>query len=262
MGIERNQTSDLSILKNGKVVSLPYGWAFKDIGSYSFRNNLQDRAFTHGSDMTGDGTVEGRTVTIEFDARGATEEEHDNAVNFAYQIFNGTNYQIKAGRADRIYRVAGVQKISHEFREGYKQRWSNITISLLLADPFRYATEATNISVNYTEAQEEAEIKINNISAVDVPLIWTFAPPEGGTAADITIEHVESGKSFSLKDTLLTAPAVAVVNAETGTVRRDTGNSLNTFSGIFLHALAGENTYRYSGAPCNVKITFTPRWFL
>lgn len=254
--------SDLVIIKNGKEYLLQTGWSLSDSGSYEFRNKLQDRAFAHGSDMVGDGKIEGRIIQVEFDLQGATEQEHDAAVNGAYTYFGQTNYDLYVGRNDRLYHVAGLSKIKHKFQKGFKQRWSNVKVSLLLADPFRYAAEVTEMIAEYDSVQEDAAINVNNPSSVDVPLIWTFIPPEGNSVPDITVKHIESGQIFSLKDTLLTAPAVAVVNGEAGTVRRDTGNSINTFSGLFLHAHSGVNTFKYTGAACMIKISFTARWFV
>lgn len=252
----------LSVSKNGKTYELGEAWSLSDSGSYSMRLKVDDRAFAHGGYAVGDGKVKGRTIQVEFNMRGASEIDHDNAVNAAYRYFSQRDYTLRAGRQDRAYHVAGLSKIKHKFQKGFKQRWSNVTVSLLLADPFRYAVAQTVIRKSYAVDQEKGLIIFENLSSIDAPLIWTFAPPEGGTAADIKVIHAESGESFTLKDTLLTAPAVAVVNAEAGTVRRDTGNSLNTFNGIFLHALPGLNTYQYTGAACNVSIAFTPRWFV
>lgn len=253
---------DLVIIKNGVEYRLPTGWSLSDSGSYEFRNKLQDRAFAHGADMVGDGKIDGRTIKVEFDLRNATEQEHDAAVNAAYTYFAQKDYDLYVGRDDRVYHVAGVSKIKHKFQKGFKQRWSNVTVSLLLADPFRYAVDVTEVVTDYEIAQENAEISVNNPSSIDVPLIWYFTPPAGGSVPDITVLHVESGESFTLKDTLLTAPAVAVVNGESGIVRRDTGNSINTFSGLFLKALPGANTFKYTGTACRVAVSFTARWFV
>ncbi len=252
----------LKIIKNSVEYILPVGWALKDSGSYDFNAKIADRAYVHGGEVSGDKKVKGRTIQVEFDMQGATEEAHDEALNVALSYFTGTDYTLFVGREDRYYKVAACSKVKHEFEKGFKQRWSNITVSLLLADPFRYDTTPTVITKNYTEAQEETEILINNPTPIDTPLIWSFTPPEGSTAPDIKVLHMESGESFQLTDTLLTAPAIAVVNGETGTVRRDNGNSLNTFSGIFLHVQPGQNTFKYTGAACKIDIQYTGRWFV
>lgn len=256
----REFISDLAITKNGVTYALPVGWTLTDATKTEFRNKLKDKAFAHGSTMTGDGKVKGRTIQVEFDLKGATEEEHDAAMNLAYEKFTQTNYLLTCGRSDRVFKVAACSKISASYEKGFKQRWSTVKISLLLADPFRFATTQTIVTANYDIEQVDTVITLNNPSSVDVPLIWTFTPSV--TVPNIAIAHVQTGQSFTLKDTLLTAPAIAVVNAETGTVRRDTGNSLNTFAGIFLHASPGVNTFKYTGAACKVDIAYTARWLV
>lgn len=253
---------DILIIKNGVEYRLPTGWSLSDSGSYEFRNKLQDRVFAHGADMVGDGKIDGRTIKVEFDLRNATEQEHDEAVNAAYTYFAQKDYDLYVGRDDRVYHVAGVSKIKHKFQKGFKQRWSNVTVSLLLADPFRYATNKVTIQCEFTEDQHEAEIQFQNPSSVDVPLILKFVPSKGSTANNIMLVHMQSRQSMQLRDTLLTLPAIAVVNGESGTVYRDMSNSLNTFSGIFLHAVPGTNTLKYTGSPCNIEIAFTARWFV
>lgn len=254
-------SSNLIILKGNDRYVLPVGWSLTDFITYENNLKLQDRAYSHGSYAVGDGKMKGRTVQVEFDMVGISEEVHDAMVNLAYRYFNNQDYKLLIGREDREYRVSGISKFKSKYQKGYKQRWSNITVTLLLADPFRYATSQTVISKSYKVAQTKTEITIENPSSIDVPLIWEFAPPSKGTASNILIYHKETGESFTLKDTMLTNPAVAVVNAETGIVRRDKGNSLNTFSGLFLHANPGSNTYEYTGAACDIKISFTARWF-
>lgn len=248
------------ITSSGATYELPEEWALSDAGSVTFRNKLEDKAFAHGSSIVGDGKISGRTITVEFDMQGVAEEEHDTAVNQAYQYFAQTDYKLQVGRTDRVYRVAGLSKIKHKYQKGFKQRWSNIEVSLLLADPFRYASSKTTITKTYTEAQTATEITFINPSSVDVPLTFTFTPTVA--MADITIEHVESGYSFTVKDTLLTNPAILTVDVENGTVWRDTNNAINAFSGLFLRALPGINTIKFTGDPGTVEIRYTPGWFV
>lgn len=260
---ERERTADnLKILKDGHEYVLPAEWSLSDACSYDFNNKIGDRAFSHGGDVVGDGMVKGHTIKVKFSLKSKDEFSHDELLNRAYRYFAQTDYKLYCGRSDRCFNVASISKITHEYENGFKQRWSNITVSLLLADPFRYDVTQTVITTNFISEQNETKIIVENPSSVDVPLIFTFIPPEGSTTPDIAILHVTSGQRFILKDTLLTAPAISVVNGETGTVRRDTGNSLNTFNGIFLHAFPGENIYEYTGAACKVNIAYTARWFI
>src|SRR5574344_154211 len=102
------------ILSNNATYELPEEWALADAGSITFRNKLEDKAYSHGSSVVGDGKISGRTITVEFDMQGATEEQHDTAVNQAYQYFAQTDYKLQVGRTDRVYRVAGLSKIKHQ----------------------------------------------------------------------------------------------------------------------------------------------------
>lgn len=256
---QRKFESDLFIIKNGITYPLPTGWELSKATDVDFNNKLTNKAFAHGSTLTGDGKIKGKTIEIEFTLEGATEEEHDAAMNLAYEKFCQSDYTLICGRIDRAFKVAAVSKVTGNYEKAFKQRRSNVKVALLLTNPFRYATTPTTAT---HFCGSGTEVSIYNPSSIDVPLIFTFTPLENTTVPSIEITHKESTDTFSVKDTLLTAPAVAVVNGETGTVRRNAGNSLNTFSGLFLKALPGQNTYIYKGAECNVGITFTARWLV
>lgn len=157
----------LRIVKDGREYTLPFAWILTDSGSYTFRNKLQSRAFTHGSDMVGDGRIGGRTLTVEFDMQGATEQEHDEALNRVYTYFSMTDYGLRCGRSDRVYHVACLSKIKHKFQKAFKQRWSNITVSLLLADPFRYEAQESKVVYTFAQAALEAEMIVHNLGSVD-----------------------------------------------------------------------------------------------
>ena len=81
-----------------------------------------------------------------------------------------------------------------------------------------------------------------------------------GNKISIARSHVSRRTTRTFKPNLRRVKAV--VNGETGTVRRDNGNSLNTFSGIFLHVQPGQNTFKYTGAACKIDIQYTGRWFV
>lgn len=250
---------NLTVTKNGVDYTLPVGWGIFDHGNFEFNSKLEEKAFVHGSDCVGDGKVKGRTITVEFDSDGATEEEFNTAINTAYFYLTG-EFDLKVGRTDRVYHVAGCQKIKTKEFDGFKQRWLNVEVVLMLADPFRYATTETKITKVYSEAQTAVEITFDNPSSIDVPLIFKFTPLVSMPA--ITIEHVESGQSFVVKDTLLTNPATLTVDGENGTVLRDTNNAINAFSGLFLRALPGSNTFKFTGAAGTVELRYTGRWFV
>lgn len=74
--------------------------------------------------------------------------------------------------------------------------------------------------------------------------------------------HKQAQEEFSLSDALLIAPATVTVNGDAGTVWRDKANSINTFSGQFLHVKPGKNLFYYTGDAGTIEISFTNRWFV
>lgn len=71
---------------------------------------------------------------------------------------------------------------------------------------------------------------------------------------------LKAGIVCSVAVTLLTKPATLIVDTKAGTVRRGTYNAINAFSGQFLTARPGENTYLFNGAAGTVKIRWRNRW--
>lgn len=231
----------------------------ENVNDMKFRIKDADKAFAHGSYAVGDGKVESRKLKLSCHIKGSSQQAHDQEFNELISLLAQRNYSLRLARSDREYRIAGLTDVKQKWIKGFKCKWSDVDITLLLIDPFAYATTPTTLT---HLCWSGTEISIYNPSSIDVPLIFSFTPPEGQSAPDIEISHKESEESFTVKDTLLTSPAIAVVNGETGTVRRNEGNSLNTFSGLFLKALPGQNTYVYRGSECTVGITFTARWFV
>lgn len=252
---------ELIIIKNNIRYALPTGWALADAGAHEFNNKLEDKAFVHGGNIVGDGKTKGRTITVEFDIKEITKYEHDEVVNQAYANFCRTPFELVAGREDRVYKVAAVSKIKHKFEKGFKQRWSNVTVSLLLAEPFRYSVNPVTIRYEFSEAQTEKEITFVNQSSVETPLIFKFTTLQDVELPSVKIQHLESGKEFTMTDTVL-VNKTAIIDGEQGTVRRGEDNSINTFSGLFLEALPGSNTLKYTGKGCILEIVYTPRWFV
>ena len=250
----------LQIVKNGVRYELPVGWSISDSGSFTFRNKLQDRAFAHGADCIGDGKADGRTLEVKFALKGTSEAEHDEIVNRAYTYFAQKNYDLFVGRRDRVYHVAGLSKIKHKFQEGFKQRWSDITVSLLLEEPFRYKAQESKVVYEFGQAAHEAELILHNLGSVDTPLTFRFIPKT--KMENITIWHQEAKEKFMLTDALLISPATATVSSKDGTVWRDNANSINTFSGQFLHAQPGSNLFLYTGGAGTLEITYTNRWYV
>lgn len=255
-----NKENQLYIVKRDNNFSLSIPWALEDVGNYDFNNKIEDRAFSHGGDIVGDGTVKGHSIKIRFQVCGETEVEHDELLNEVYEAFCQHNYKLFCGRKDRYYRVSGVSKITQEYLKGWKQLCSNVSINLLLADPFRYSTHSSSNNFSYEVKAAHEKMVVINEGNVPTPIIFKLRPEE--KMDFIVIEQYETERKFELKDALLIKGRQAQINAISGTVWRDKENSINAFSGQFLFAVPGKNTFFYTGNPGKIDIVFRPRWFL
>lgn len=258
---EREDNGDkLKILKDGHEYVLPSAWSLSDAGSYDFNSKIEDRAFSHGGDAVGDGMIKGHTIKVKFSMLAADEFSHDEQLNRAYRYFAQKDYKLYCGRSDRCFNVAGISKITHEYENGFKQRWSHITVSLLLADPFRYEGQESLVTYDFPSEAYQAKMVLHNLGSVATPLTFKFIPKN--KMADVTIWHKETKEQFKLSDALLIAPAFTVINSKDGTVWRNTANSINTFNGQFLEAIPGKNSFFYTGGAGRIEITYTNRWFI
>lgn len=157
-----------------------------------------------------------------------------------------------------ILPVCIVYSTKEKWIKGFKGRKGEVDITLLLADPFRYANSEAEAEFNYADSVKEAEMFIYSSGSIETPLEIELIPKN--TMNDITITHIESGYSMRITDTLLTKPATLIVDTKAGTVRRGAYNAINTFSGQFLTAQPGENTYKFTGAAGTIKIRWRDRW--
>ncbi len=146
--------------------------------------------------------------------------------------------------------------------KGFKWLWSDIDITLMMTDPFVYATADTVVNIPFTENQTDKVVSLYNDSAIDVPLIFDFIPMADTPMDNVKIMHTDSGEQMQLTDSLLSYPHKARVDGNVGTVRRDNDNSINTFSGVFLHALPGRNEFKFTCPAGQVKIIYRARWFI
>ncbi len=250
----------LIIRKDGVEYPLPAGWSLSSSGTYELNNKLQDRSFSHGSDMVGDGKVKGRSIELSFLMKGETEAIHDDIVNRAYTFFSKTDYDLYCGRPDRLYHVAGLSKITQTFKNGFKQRWSEIKVKLLLADPFRYEGRESCVSYEFKMDAKSSEMILYNLGSVDTPITFRFIPSV--KMPSVSIYHKEAQEKMSVTDALLIKPSVLQVSSREGTVWRDTNNAINAFSGQFLHARPGVNHFYYTGGAGIVEMLYTNRWYV
>ena len=252
----------LIIIKNNIQTELAYKYAISH-ESISIRGKSEERAFAHGGTLVGDGYVDSKKLKISIDVKGKSQEEHDELLNSLTSLFMGRDYKLINGRMDSYYNVASLESIKPKWQKGYQNRWSDIDISLLMTDPFRYAANETVIIKLLTDPDADGycKLKLLNVGSVDTPMKITLIPSTQMPSVEIV--HEQSNRQCKLKDSLLISPHQTVIDSYAGTVFRDQDNAINAFSGQFISAVPGENIYKIKVSnPGTVKIAIKARWLI
>lgn len=249
-----NDDNAVPLIVNGE--RLPYKYSLESVADLTIRAKAEKRGYSHGSTITGDGYIDGKKIKLGFLISGKTQDDYDYKLNELLRIFYQRNYTLSAGPDNGFYNVACMANSKAKWVKGYQGLRAEVDITLLLADPFRYAETETIGNVVLT--QNKGKIEIINNGSVDVPLSIELIPTK--SMADVTVKHVESGRAMRIADTLLTAPATLIVDTKAGTVRRGTFNAINAFSGQFLTAKPGRNNYEISGSDGKVVFKWRNRW--
>lgn len=243
------------LIVNGK--QLPYQYSLEDNADLAVRAKAEKRGYSHGSTITGDGYIDGKKIKLGFLISGTNQADYNKNLNELLRIFYQRDYKLST--CDGYYNVACMASCAAKWIKGYKGVKADVDVTLLLADPFRYAEEE-NSKAGYILPDEGTTVTIINAGSVDTPLSVALVPRTGMTMADVTFRHIESGKTMRVADTLLTNPAVLTIDTKAGTVRRDANNAINAFSGHFLTAKPGTNTYEIKGSEGKVVIKWRNRW--
>lgn len=250
----------LIIEKNGITTELIYKFSLKGVGDVKQRLKESAKGYNHGATSTGDRKIESKDITISLNVYAKNEVEHDDLVNKLYGVFSQEKYQLKIGRQDRIFEVEGLKQIKHKYLKGFKQRRSEIDVVLLLADPFRYATQPSEQELIFNQEGLEHELVLENKGNIDTPLTIVFTPET--TMPKIKVLHVQTEELLDIRDSLLTNPESLTIDTKQGTVRRGNLNAINSLKGLFLSIMPGSNTYKISCAAGKVKFSYVERWLL
>jgi phage-related protein len=233
---------------------LPYRYSLESCADLTVRATASKRGYSHGSTITGDGYIDGKKIKLSFLISGTNQADYDWRLNELLRLFYQQDYTLSVGNG--FYNVSCMASSNAKWIKGYQGQRADVDITLLLADPFRYADDEKQASADV--GGENTTINIVNAGSADVPLIVELIPTK--TMADVTINHTDTGRVMRVADTLLTAPAVLTIDTKAGTVRRDANNAINAFSGQFLIAKPGPNTYEIKGSAGKVVIRWRDRW--
>ena len=252
MRAKYNDKVTYPLVINGQ--QLPYRYSLESCADLTVRATAAKRGYSHGSTITGDGYIDGKKIKLSFLISGTNQADYDWRLNELLRLFYQQNYTLSVGNG--FYNVSCMASSSAKWIKGYQGQRADVDITLLLADPFRYADDEKQASADV--GGESTTINVVNAGSADVPLIVELIPVK--TMADVTINHTDTGRVMRVADTLLTAPAVLTIDTKAGTVRRDANNAINAFSGHFLTAKPGTNTYEFKGSEGKVVINWRNRW--
>lgn len=252
MRAKYNDRVTYPLIINGQ--QLPYRYSLESCADLTVRATASKRGYSHGSTITGDGYIDGKKIKLSFLISGTNQADYDWRLNELLRLFYQQNYTLSVGNG--YYNVSCMSASKAKWIKGYQGLRADVDITLLLADPFRYADDEKQ--ANADVGGESTTINVVNAGSADVPLIVELIPVK--TMADVTINHTDTGRVMRVADTLLTAPAVLTIDTKAGTVRRDANNAINAFSGQFLTAKPGPNTYEIKGSAGKVVIRWRDRW--
>ena len=255
MRAKYNDRVTYPLIINGQ--QLPYRYSLESCADLTVRATASKRGYSHGSTITGDGYIDGKKIKLSFLISGTNQADYDWRLNELLRLFYQQDYTLSVGNG--FYNVSCMASSSAKWIKGYQGQRADVDITLLLADPFRYADSESG-KAGYILPDEGTTVTITNAGSVDTPLSIALIPRTGMTMADVTFRHIESGKTMRVADTLLTNPAVLTIDTKAGTVRRDANNAINAFSGHFLTAKPGTNTYEIKGSEGKVVIKWRNRW--
>lgn len=252
MRAKYNDRVTYPLIINGQ--QLPYRYSLESCADLTVRATASKRGYSHGSTITGDGYIDGKKIKLSFLISGTNQADYDWRLNELLRLFYQQDYTLSVGNG--FYNVSCMSASKAKWIKGYQGLRADVDITLLLADPFRYADDEKQASADV--GGESTTINVVNAGSADVPLIVELIPTK--TMADVTINHTDTGRVMRVADTLLTAPAVLTIDTKAGTVRRDANNAINAFSGQFLTAKPGPNTYEIKGSAGKVVIRWRDRW--
>lgn len=242
----------VKIVKDGLSYTLPLTNMSKDASDTALK--LENKAYNHGSIITGFNKVPGRNIELSTYIEAGNEAGYLAAMRELKRHVHMSDYRLYIAE-NRYFNIKGISKFSAKDYDGFVYRRADIDITLLAADPFEYTGLSRETII---EATDGLVFELDNDCNIDVPLIVTVTPVI--SAPEITLSNETYNRKFTHKESGLTNPAVLTVNTETGTVTVDCENHINNFSGAFLSLAAGRNIFTYTGADARLEFIYKERY--
>jgi len=222
---------------------------------FTVRRKESDRACQHGTIDTGDGKIDSRTVDLTIYVSEETQAEYFAAMDAIKRRLYRRDQKLYV-TADRYINITSLYSFKEEFITGFANRRCFITAEFKCNDPFFYSETSVVAEIAITETPQV--FTIINSGNVDAHALITVT---AATAVPIVqLTDTTNGRMSYYADPQLTDGAAVVFDTANATVERNGSNTINAFSGTFIELDPGDNAFSYEGAPCIVKIQYTPRW--
>jgi hypothetical protein len=223
----------------------------------SFRVKTESKAFSHGAVSVGDNKAAERQIQLNAYINAADKltywQKHDE---FMALFYNLAGYRLFIDD-DRYVNVAALDKVQHEFFQGFPLLKGKLSFSLKCADPLIYCKTAASASATITSSPTTTNVYNHGGVEVFPTIVLTAA----ANCSDIVLENAtDAGRKFGYKDATLVSGQALAVNGELGTVYRGTANALNAYTGAFIRLLPGLNALKYTGGNCGLVLTWRNRW--
>lgn len=246
---------NLKIVKDNDTWTLPENAWIGDL-PFSVRGNYQNRACQHGGVNTGDGKIDSRKIEITIYVDAETGPRYFAALDFIKSKLYREDMKLYIAES-RYVNLDALNSFSEENITGYMNRRCFVKATYHCTDPFWYGAEE---SVNtFAISGSPQTVTLRNDGNIETPLIVTVTA-DSVAVPEIKITNITTGRAMYYKDPQMAVGASVVINAETGSVLRNGGNSINAFRGTFPTIAPGENELSVESAACALGIAYRPRW--
>ncbi len=247
------------LLPNQLEIEFPYAWGLTGDEEISFRGKTENKALSHGGVEVGDDKASPRTLTLTFFLRKNDREAFQAELSKYKAYFRIAGSRLYVGNKKSYFVISRLTGIKNKWTRAFQGKFSEVTFTLLCADPFRYSEEETRFSRDMEATDIWADFEVFCDGNIDTPTIISFTPKDVGNT--FSLYSKTTGEQFTISDTMLTPETTTVINGVKGTVYRGSANAINTMSGVFLSLESGENALRYKGHSGKITITHRARWF-
>ena len=220
------------------------------------RSKTLTAAYVHGGLDVSDGMYSQRIIEISGKIIAASNAEYNTKWDALAEHLNKEDFWVvNRGRSIKIKKLVG---ISHDSPSLVPDPYGEISISLLAADPFWYAENATSKVITISASPQSFTWTVGGkIETPPIIIIYNLL-----ANVDFTLRNeTDSDREFRITDAGAAPGTTITIDCREGTVTRDGTDIISSFTGLFLRFLGGrDNNLLYTGANCRITAQFRNCW--